>query len=113
VFRAVAASPGALAIGVDIDQCAEAPGHVLDSAVKRVDAATARMVEAIAANRAPHQATLGLREGAVGLTGLDGGGAGACLINHHPDVLARVAAVRDAIVAGTLPVADPMLASAP
>nr|WP_321983974.1 BMP family ABC transporter substrate-binding protein [uncultured Lichenicoccus sp.] len=112
VFRQVAATPGAQAFGVDINQCKEAPGHIVDSAVKHVDRATEQMVEAIARGTAPNRAALGLKEGAVGLTALEPDAAhSGCLVAGRTDILARVAAIRDEIVAGRLVVADPMRAA--
>lgn len=114
VFKEVAATPGALALGVDINQCPEASGHVLDSAVKHVDLATTQMIEAIAHGTAPNRAALGLKEGAVGLTSLEpGASSSGCVVAGQPDIVARVAAIRDEIVAGRLVVADPMLAAHP
>ena len=37
-------APGRLAIGVDVDQGASAPGHVLTSMVKRIDVAVADVI---------------------------------------------------------------------
>ena len=112
VFRQVAGTPGALAFGVDINQCGEAPGHILDSAVKHVDRATEQVVEAIAHGTAANRISLGLKDGAVGLTALEpGAAASGCMIAAHPDIVAKVASVRDAIIAGRVVVADPMTAS--
>ncbi|MEI9984707.1 MAG: hypothetical protein WDN69_16785 [Aliidongia sp.] len=52
----------------------------------------------------------GLKEGAVGLTGLEeGAAAGRCLVSAKPDIVAKVEEIRDAIIAGRITVADPMV----
>lgn len=95
-----------LVIGVDADQYAEAPGHVLTSMVKGVDVA---VLEAIRAARAGQfrsgQETFGLKEGGVGL-----------VYDEHnkslfpPGVYEKVMALRDEIIAGRI--APPEVASA-
>ena len=61
--------PGTYAIGVDVDQDGFAPGHVLTSMVKRVDAAVLQISERTARGDIPAgHIELGLKEGAVGLT---------------------------------------------
>ncbi len=110
IFKEVGNSAGILAFGVDIDQCGEAPGHVLDSAVKHVDRITARAIEGIANGTQPNAVSYGLKEGAVGLTGLENGMAPShCLVSAQPEIVAKVAEIRDAIIAGRITVADPMV----
>jgi basic membrane protein A len=61
--------PGVYAIGVDVDQDGFAPGKVLTSMVKRVDAAVLKMSELTATGKLPSgHIQLGLKDGAVGLT---------------------------------------------
>jgi basic membrane protein A len=60
---------GVYAIGVDVDQDALAPGKVLTSMVKRVDAAVLNVSELTAAGHVPTgHIQLGLKDGAIGLT---------------------------------------------
>ena len=60
---------GTFAIGVDSNQDALAPGHVLTSVVKHVDVATQRLcLEAISQKPTSGHTVLGLAEGGIGLT---------------------------------------------
>ena len=97
VFEA-ARQTGKLAIGVDADQQAEAPGHILTSMVKGVDAAVFDMVQRVKA---------GTFEGGVYWFGLAEGGVGYVYDEHNramiPDsVRARVEALKARIIAGEI-----------
>jgi basic membrane protein A len=97
VFEA-ARQTGRLAIGVDADQWAEAPGHVLTSMVKGVDAA---VYDAIARVRD------GTFTGGVRSFGLAEGGVGYVYDEHNralipPAVRQRVERIRRDIVAGRI-----------
>ena len=95
VFEA-ARQAGKLAIGVDADQYREAPGYVLTSMVKQVDAA---VLDAI---RRVHDGTF---RGGVEQFGLKEGGVGLVEDAHNirlfpPAARARIATLRDSIIAG-------------
>lgn len=61
--------PGAFAIGVDVDQDALYPGHILTSMVKRVDVGVLTISRIAATGKVPHgHIELGLKDGAIGLT---------------------------------------------
>ena len=108
IYKVVRGTPGALATGLDVNECPDAPGHILDSAVRHVDAVMARALEGIAAGTQPHSVSYGLKEGAVNLIGLEAGlPQSQCVIALDPQVLSQVAAVRDRIVAGQIAVPDP------
>jgi basic membrane protein A and related proteins len=110
VFEA-AAQTGIKAFGVDTNQCLESPGNVVDNAIKRVDVALVNSVGDILDGTTGGFTSYGLAEGGVGLTGLEEGVADSqCLIADHPDVIEKVAAVRDQIVSGEIVVADPLTA---
>jgi basic membrane protein A and related proteins len=99
VFEAARAT-GRLAIGVDPDQAAEAPGHVLTSMVKGVDAAVYATIEHV---------KNGTFEGGVYVFGLAEGGVGYVYDenNRHlipDDVRARVEQLRQDIIAGRITV---------
>jgi basic membrane protein A and related proteins len=99
VFEAARAT-GRLAIGVDADQAAEAPGHVLTSMVKGVDAAVYATIEHV---------KNGTFEGGVYVFGLAEGGVGYVYDenNRHlipDDVRARVEQLRQDIIAGRITV---------
>ncbi len=88
----------ALAIGVDADQYAEAPGHVLTSMVKGVDVAVFRTVQQVAEGRF---------EGGIHSFGLAEDGVGFVRDANNrsliPDAVdARVQALRQQIIAGAI-----------
>jgi len=96
------------AFGVDVNQCDQAPGHVVDNVIKRVDTVTADAIAKILGGQGGETVSYGLKEGGVNLTGLEADVAGSgCLIADQPDVLAAVKDARDQIVDGTLTVDDP------
>jgi len=108
IYKVVANTPGALATGLDVNECPDAPGHILDSAVRHVDLVIERAIVGIAAHNQPGTVSYGLREGAVNLTALEANAASSqCVVTADPAVLAAVAAVRDKIVSGQLVIADP------
>ena len=99
VFEA-ARSTGKLAIGVDADQYAEAPGFILTSMVKGVDAAVFDAIQ---------RAQAGTFQGGIEQFGLKEQGVGYVYDANNraliPEaVRARVEALRDSIVAGAIAV---------
>ncbi|WP_416969148.1 BMP family ABC transporter substrate-binding protein [Streptomyces sp. 4F14] len=107
VFEAAKAK-GAFAYGVDVNQCPSSPGTVVDNVIKRTDIAVRKGIDAVLGGRAGTTVSYGLKEGGISLTGLEAGVASSqCVIAQHADVLTKVKALRDQIVAGTLTVDDP------
>ncbi|MFD0352241.1 BMP family ABC transporter substrate-binding protein [Streptomyces sp. NPDC127110] len=107
VFEAAKAK-GAFAYGVDVNQCASAPGTVVDNVVKKTDVAVRKGIEQVLGGQAGGTASYGLKEGGISLTGLEENVAGSqCVIAQHPQVLDRVKQLRDQIVSGELKVDDP------
>lgn len=99
------------AFGVDTNQCLDAPGSVVDNSIKRVDVALENAVTEIFAGNGGGFKSYGLAEGGVGLTGLEDNVADSkCLIADHPDVIEKVAAIRDQIISGDIVVVDPLTA---
>jgi basic membrane protein A and related proteins len=108
VYKKVRSTSGALAIGLDVNECPMAPGFILDSAVRHIDRIIERAARGIASGNQPNNVSYGLKEGVVNLTSLEAGAASSqCVIAQDPQLVARVAAVRDAIASGELHVADP------
>ncbi|MET9966866.1 BMP family ABC transporter substrate-binding protein [Streptomyces sp. NPDC006356] len=107
VFEAAKAK-GAFAYGVDVNQCVSAPGTVVDNVIKRTDVAVDKGIDAVLAGKTGTTVSYGLKEGGISLTGLeDGVESSKCVIADHKDVLKKVEALRDQIVAGKLRVDDP------
>lgn len=95
---AVKARPGAFVIGVDSDQDAIAPGKILTSMVKHVDVAVFDVAKAVRDKRPMSgHITLGLANNAVGLT--DYAYTRSAV---GPATLARISALRAAIIAGRI-----------
>lgn len=107
VFEAAKAK-GAYAYGVDVNQCTSAPGTVVDNVIKRTDVAVEKGVESVLGGKTGTTVSYGLKEGGISLTGLeDGVDSSKCVIADHKDVLKKVEALRDQIVAGKLKIDDP------
>ncbi|WP_030927118.1 BMP family ABC transporter substrate-binding protein [Streptomyces sp. NRRL S-646] len=107
VFEAAKAK-GAFAYGVDVNQCPSAPGTVVDNVIKRTDVAVEKGIDTVLGGKAGTTVSYGLKEGGISLTGLEAGvGSSKCVIADHKDVLKKVEALRDQIVAGKLKVDDP------
>lgn len=109
IFQAMKQAPGAAAFGVDVNQCPQAPGLVMDNVEKRTDVAVEKGVEGIMKGTQPPQVALGLSEGGMTLTAFDPDVAKSqCLIANYPDVIEKVKALRDEIISGKIVVPDPM-----
>jgi len=112
IFKAVEETSGVNAFGVDVNQCPQAPGFVMDNVEKKTDVAVELAVKGIMAGSEPPIVALGLKEGGMSLTALDPDLKDSkCTIADYPDVVAKVKALRDEIVNGSLKIADPMAAA--
>ncbi|WP_369053307.1 BMP family ABC transporter substrate-binding protein [Kineococcus terrestris] len=103
------AGTGAFATyGVDVNQCGDAPGHVVDNVLKNVDVALENAVQSVLDGTAGGDEQYGLAEGGVGVTALtDELASSGCLVADRPDVVEQVRAVSQQIVDGSLVVPDP------
>lgn len=111
IFKAVEDAHGVYAFGVDVNQCPQAPGAVMDNIEKKTDVAIELAVKGVMAGSQPPVAALGLKEGGMSLTSLDPDvKASKCAIADYPDVIAKVKALRDEIENGSIKLADPMMA---
>jgi basic membrane protein A len=97
-IQAIKTRPGTWAIGVDTDQDGLAPGRILTSMIKRVDASVLKISELAAANDVPRgHIELGLKDGAVGLSDFKYTRNALTVAQFHElDVL------RDAVIAGKI-----------
>jgi basic membrane protein A and related proteins len=111
IFKAFQDSPGATGFGVDVNQCPQAPGVVMDNVEKKTDVAVEMAIKGIVAGSQKPIVALGLSEGGMALTGFgDNVKDSKCLIADYPEVIVKVKALRDQIVSGAVKVADPMAA---
>ena len=104
-----AATDDFLTFGHHVDQCAAAPGHVIDSTINRVDVAAEAALRDVLAGTTGLITSYGLAEGAVSVASLEPGTSG-CTVLDHPEAMTAVAEARDAIIAGTVIVDDPTYA---
>lgn len=110
VFEA-AAEEGFFAYGVDVNQCPDEPGVVIDNILKRVDVVVESLIDRILDGTAEGFNSFGLAEEGVGVVALSDDLADSqCVIADHPDVIETVQEVHDQIVSGELEIDDPMFA---
>ena len=111
IFKSFQDAPGANAFGVDVNQCPQAPGVVMDNVEKKTDVAVELAVKGIIGGSQPPISALGLSEGGMALTGLEPSVKDSkCTIADYPDAIAKVKALSAQIVSGAIKVADPMTA---
>jgi len=111
IFNALADFPGALAYGVDVNECPSAPGYIVDNVEKKTDVAVRTGATAIIKGAAMPYISLGLAEGGLNLTALEPGLAGSkCEIAKYPDVIEKVKALKAQVVSGAITVRDPAAA---
>jgi basic membrane protein A len=98
------------AYGVDVNQCALAPGHVVDNAVKRVDVVMMKSINDILHHKGPQVAQYGLKGGGLTLSTLAAKHplSTKCVLAKHPAVLRLVKRVRQQIISGKIKIKDPM-----
>lgn len=107
VFEA-AKEHGIFAFGVDANQCPASPGQVVDNVVKQTDVVITDGVTAILDGKQGETRSYGIEEEGISLTGLQPDvESSQCVIADHPDVLEKVAALRDEISSGTITIDDP------
>ncbi|MDE0187750.1 MAG: BMP family ABC transporter substrate-binding protein [bacterium] len=110
IFEA-AQQEGFLSYGVDVNQCPEAPGHIVDNNMKLVDVLVEQLAKQVLDGTAGPVVAFGLAEGGTGVMALESDEVLAdsqCVIADYPDIVAEVRAARDAIVNGDIVVPDPL-----
>lgn len=110
IFEA-AEEQGFLSYGVDVNQCPDSPGNIVDNAMKFVDNATEQLIDQVLAGDAPQFASFGLAENGTGVVALtDELADSGCVIADHPDIVEQVKAAAQEIIDGTIEVPDPLTA---
>lgn len=99
-----------LTYGVDINECPNAPGHIVDNVVKRVDLAVYSAIEKfMAGEEIGGWAAHGLADGGVNLAVFAWPDEDTeCVLADHPDVLAKVDEYRQMIIDGEIVIPDPL-----
>ncbi len=97
---------------VDVNHCPDAPGHVIDNTIKRVDNAMVQAIGMIEDGKQGFVTSLGLKEGGMDAAALepDMMADSKCLIADHPDVAQKMQDVAKTIEDGSLKLEDPMFA---
>jgi basic membrane protein A len=98
-----------LTYGVDVNQCPDAPGHVVDNNMKLVDEVVVQLINEILEGTAEPVTSFGLAEGGTGVVALsDVLAESECVIAEHPDVVEKVKAAAEEIIDGSLEIPDPL-----
>jgi basic membrane protein A len=107
VFKA-AKDSGFSTFGMDVNECPNGNGTVVDSVIKRTDIAVADGLKAIADKAGGKAISYGLKENGISLASLEPDAAASqCTVAGRPDVLDKVKEIREKIISGELRVEDP------
>lgn len=100
------------AYGVDVNQCPDAPGHVVENLIKRVDNAIVEAVDAIMNDTGESVLVYGLADKGIGLTSLtsDNPAESQCVIMEHPELIEQLQEIQQKIIDGEITIEDPMFA---
>ncbi len=109
IFEA-AVEAGFYSYGVDVNQCPDAPGSIVDSNMKLVDVLVEQLIDQILAGTAGSVVSFGLAEGGTGVMALSDDLADSqCVIADHPDIVEAVKAAAQGIIDGSIVVPDPLM----
>jgi basic membrane protein A len=110
VFEA-AVEEGFLSYGVDINECPKAPGHIVDSVLKRVDQAVYSTIEDfLNGEEMGGFVGYGLEEDGVGLAVFTYEPEETeCVLAEHPDVMEQLREYRQMIIDGQIVIPDPIV----
>ena len=111
VFEA-AQEDGFFAYGTEINKCPVAPGHIVENIVKRVDVAVVQSIDGMLEGTGERFKSYGLESGGIGIVALatDNPEESQCVVMEHPELVERLKAIQEKIIAGEIQIEDPMLA---
>lgn len=96
------------AYGVDVNQCPDAPGFVGDGTLKFVDVLVVGEITKILDGTAEPVSVYGLAEGGMNIVSLTEDAADSqCTVMEHPDVVEKLAEVKQQIIDGEIEIEDP------
>ncbi len=102
VFEAAAAG-NATAYGVDVNQCPDQPGAVGDGTLKLMDTLIPSLIGQVRDGTAAPISSYGLAEGGMDIVSLAPGAEDSqCTVMEYPDVVAKVAQIKQDIIDGKL-----------
>jgi basic membrane protein A len=108
IFEA-AQEEGFMTYGVDVNQCPDAAGSIVDNNLKLVDNVVEQLINSILDGEAEPLTSFGLAEGGTGVMAISDGLEGSeCLIADYPDIIEQVQTAADQIIDGSLEVPDPL-----
>ena len=108
IFEA-AQEVGFMSYGVDVNQCPEAAGSIVDNNLKLVDNVVEQLIDGILAGTAEPLTSFGLLEGGTGVMAIGEDLASSeCLIADYPEIVTQVQEAADQIMDGSLVVPDPL-----
>jgi basic membrane protein A len=108
IFEA-AAEEGFMTYGVDVNQCPDAAGSIVDNNLKLVDNVVEQLINSILDGSAEPLTSFGLAEGGTGVMAISGELDGSeCLIADYPEIIEQVQTAADQIIDGSLEVPDPL-----
>jgi basic membrane protein A len=112
VFEA-AQEEGFFSYGVDINQCPDAPGSIVDNNLKLVDNVVEQLIDNIMAGGATGGInSFGLKEKGTGVVALsDDLASSQCVIADSPEIVTIVKDTAQQIIDGSLELVDPFLAA--
>jgi len=110
IFKAVAEVPGAMAIGIDVNQCGDLPGAVIDSTLKHVEIILPAVIDDIVNGRAQAIKSFGLAEKGLELVGLSDDVANSgCMIADNAQIIQQLEIIQAQIISGEITIDDPMM----
>lgn len=96
------------AYGVDVNQCPDAPGFVGDGTLKFVDVLVVSEIGKILDGTADSISSYGLAEGGMDVVSLtDEAADSQCTVMDHPEVVEKLAEVKQQIIDGEITLTDP------
>lgn len=96
------------AYGVDVNQCPDAPGFVGDGTLKFVDVLVVSEIGKILDGTADPVSSYGLAEGGMDVVSLtDEAADSQCTVMDHPEVVEKLAEVKQQIIDGEITLTDP------
>ena len=108
IFEA-AQEEGFMTYGVDVNQCPDAAGSIVDNNLKLVDNVVEQLITSILDGNAEPLTSFGLVEGGTGVMAISPELEGSeCLIADYPEIIEQVQTAADQIIDGSLEVPDPL-----
>jgi len=107
IFEA-ASEQGFTSYGVDVNQCPDAPGYIGDGTLKFVDVLVVSEIGKILEGSNDPVSSYGLAEGGMDIVSLtDEAADSQCTVMEHPEVVEKLAEVKQQVIDGDIELVDP------